>query len=77
MIWVIAALAVVILLPLALLKLRKPEPSLDPESAMQASVELHRIRRQLDVAYTRSELRRDADLLERRISKILDRGDGA
>jgi hypothetical protein len=72
----IAALAIAILLPLALLKSRKPEPPLDPESVMQAGVELHRIRRQLDVAYTRSELRRDGDLLERRIFKTLDSDDG-
>ncbi len=76
MTWVIVALAIaVLLLALALLKPRKPEPPVDPESVMQAAVELHRIRRDIDVAHTKSELRRDAGLLEHRMVEILDSND--
>jgi hypothetical protein len=76
MIWVIVALAIaVLLLALTLLKPRKPVLPLDPESVMQAAVELHRIRRDLDVAYTKCELRRDAGLLEHRIVEIIDSDD--
>jgi hypothetical protein len=76
MIWVAVALAIaVVLLALTLLKPRKPEPPLDPETVMQAAVELHRIRRDLDVAYTKSEQRRDAGLLEHRIIEIIDSND--
>ncbi len=76
MTWVIVALTIaVLLLAFAQLKPRKPEPPLDPESVMKAAVELHRIRRQLDVAYAKSEQRRDAGLLEHRIVEILDSDD--
>lgn len=72
MTWLIAALTIaVILFALVLLKPRKPEPPLDPESVMQAAVELHRIRRDIEVAHTRAELRRDADVLEHRIVEII------
>jgi len=72
MIWLIVALTIaVLLLALVLLKPRKPEPPLDPESVMRAAVELHRIRRDLDVAYTKAELRRDANALEHRIVEVI------
>jgi hypothetical protein len=72
MIWLIVALTIaVLLLALVLLKARKPEPPLDPESVMQAAFELHRIRCDFDVAYTKAELRRDADVLARRIVEII------
>lgn len=72
MTWVIVALAVAaLLLALVLLKPRKPESPLDPESVTQAAIELHRIRRDLDVAWTKSQLRRDADALEHRIIEII------
>lgn len=73
MIWLIGVLSIAILVLVAyLLWPRSPEPPLDPESAMKAAVELHRIRRDLDVAYAKTEQRRDAGLLEHRIIKILD-----
>lgn len=78
MIWLVGGLGIVILiLVLALLWQRNPEPPLDPEAAMKAAVELHRIRRDLAVAYTKSEQRRDASLLEHRIVEIIDNDDGA
>lgn len=74
MIWLIGALAFVILvLAACLLRSRDPEP-LDPEATMKAAVELHRIRRDLDVSYTKSEQRRDASLVEHRIVEIIDGG---
>ena len=77
MIWLIGALGLaVLLLMLGLLWSRNPEPPLDPEDAMKAAVELHRIRRDLDVAWAKSEIRRDAGLLEHRIGEILDSDDG-
>jgi hypothetical protein len=76
MTWLVVVLTVaVVLLALALFGSRKPEQPLDPDSVMQAAVELHRIRRDLDVAYTKSQLRRDADALEHRIVETLDRYD--
>lgn len=73
MIWLIGALGLaVLLLMLGLLWSRNPEPPLDPEDAMKAAVELHRIRRDLDVACTKSEIRRDAGLLEHQIVEIVD-----
>jgi hypothetical protein len=77
MIWVIVgSVAVVFLLVLVLRRPRRAEPPLDPESVMQSAVELYRIRRRLDVAYTKAEQRRDAEQLRRRIGQILD-DDGA
>jgi hypothetical protein len=72
MIWLIALVAAVSLLAFALLRSRSSAPPLDPEAAMKAAVELHRIRRDLDTAYTKSEQRRDAGLLEHRIVEIID-----
>jgi hypothetical protein len=54
---------------------REAAPPLDPEAAMRASIELHRIRRRLDVDWARTELRRDADLLEHRIIEVVDSDD--
>jgi hypothetical protein len=47
----------------------------DPEQAMKAAVELHRIRRNLDVAWTKSEQRREGAALRREIAEALDRDD--
>jgi hypothetical protein len=52
-----------------------PPPLLDPEEATQISIELHAIRRRLDTAWTRSELRRDAARLRREIAKELNLDD--
>jgi hypothetical protein len=77
-IWLAGVLGVVILVLVAcLFGRRNPEPPLDPEATMQAAVELHRIRRDLDVAYLKSEQRRDASLVEHRIIEIIDGGDGS
>jgi hypothetical protein len=54
---------------------RRPEPPLDPESLLQAAIELHRIGRRLDVDWTKYELRRDADRLEHRIVELTDEHD--
>jgi hypothetical protein len=77
MTWLIEPLIVVVLLLVLLLavvvfKPRRPEAPVDPEQAMQAAVELHRIGRQLDVAYTKSEQRRNSSRLRREIGDALD-----
>jgi hypothetical protein len=75
-IWIAGGLAIVILVLVAyLLRSRSPEPPLDPEATMEAAVELHRIGRDLDVAYTKSEQRRDASVVEHRIVEIIDGSD--
>jgi len=50
-----------------------PERSddIDPEQAMKAAIELHRIRRNLDVARIRSEQRRGGARLRRDIAETL------
>jgi hypothetical protein len=50
-----------------------PMPSdIDPEQEMRAAMELHRIRRNLDVAWTRSEQRREGAALRREIRRALE-----
>jgi membrane protein involved in colicin uptake len=44
----------------------------DPEKVVQAAVELHRIRRRLDLADLRHRQRRDAAQLKREIADALD-----
>lgn len=44
----------------------------DPEQEMKAALELHRIRRNLDVAWTKSEQRRAGAALRRDIKKALE-----
>lgn len=53
---------------------KKPE-TVSPEAAMQAAVELHRIRRRLDVAHIKTEQRRDSSRLRREIGEVLDGDD--
>lgn len=72
MIWVAALAVATLFLTLALLRFRNPEPPLDPEDVMKTAVELHRIRRDIDVAWAKSEIRRDAGLLEHRIVEAID-----
>lgn len=43
----------------------------DPEQALKAAVELHRIRRTLDTAWAKSEQRRDGAALRRDIAKAM------
>jgi hypothetical protein len=45
---------------------------LDPEAEAEAAVELHRIRRNLDVSFTKTEQRRGAEQVQRRIAEALD-----
>lgn len=76
--WLVAGVVIcvlVLLLVVVVLRPRKPEAPLDPEAVMRAAVELHRIGRELDVNWTKAELRRDADVLEHRIVEIIDSDD--
>jgi hypothetical protein len=49
-----------------------PPTPVDPEQAVRAAVELHRIRRNLDVAWSKSEQRREGAALRREIAVALD-----
>jgi hypothetical protein len=49
---------------------------IDPEQAMKAAVELHRIRRNLDVAWMRSEQRRETAALRREIGEVMKEPEG-
>ena len=51
---------------------RRETPPPDPEQEMEAAVELHRIRRNLDVSWTKSEQRRAGAALRREIKKALE-----
>jgi hypothetical protein len=48
-----------------------PPTDVDPEQAVKAAVELHRIRRGLDAAWTKSEQRREGATLRRDIAEAL------
>ena len=51
-----------------------PEP-IDPEAEMRAAVELHRIRRNLDASWTKTQQRQDGEALRREIRAALDESD--
>jgi hypothetical protein len=73
MTWLIGLLvAVALLLSVVAFRPRRPEAPLDPETAVQTAIELHRIHRQLDVAEIRSEQRRGVSRLRREIGDALD-----
>jgi hypothetical protein len=67
-------LAVLVVLLLGVLIRRMsdhPAPDADPQDTMNAAVELHAIRRRLDVAFVRSELRSSSAALRREIDADL------
>jgi hypothetical protein len=45
------------------------KPLLDPEAELRAAVDLRRIRRNLDVSLTKTEQRREAERVRRRIGE--------
>jgi predicted negative regulator of RcsB-dependent stress response len=47
-------------------------PDVDPEQAIKAAVELHAIHRRLDVAWTKTEQRREGTALRREIAEALN-----
>lgn len=56
---------------------RSDVPSaVDSERTMRVGVELHGVRRRLDVAWTRSQLHRDADAARREIADLLQTMEG-
>jgi len=78
MAWLVLA-ALLLALVLAV-NLKRPSPSassedVDPEQAMKAAVELHRIRRRFDVSWTRSQQRREAARVRREIAEAFEGGD--
>jgi hypothetical protein len=72
MTWLVLLLVVGALVAVVVLKERRPVEPLDPEEIVRAAVELHAIRRRLDVAWTKSELRQDSARLRRGITEALD-----
>ena len=48
-----------------------PPGPVDPEQAMKAAAELHRIRRNLDASWTKTEQRREGAALRRDIAEVL------
>jgi hypothetical protein len=56
---------------IVLMRENQPTPPVDPEQAVKAAVELHRIRRRLDAAWTKSEQRRDSARLRWDIAEAL------
>lgn len=57
----------------------EPDPSpraVNPEQAVKAAVELHRIRRRFDASWTRSQQRRDAARVKREIAEAFKGDDG-
>jgi hypothetical protein len=69
MIWVIVAI-VVVLLVVWLWSGERP-PEIDPEDTTQAALELHAIKRRMEAAETRHELRRDGARLRRELAEEL------
>lgn len=59
----------------AYLRRRPADAPIDPETMTRAAIELHRIRRQLDAGYLKSEQRQDAFRLRREIRDALDGDD--
>jgi hypothetical protein len=67
---------VVVLLVIACLIWKASAPPnvsepVDPEQALKAALTLHRIRRNLDTAWTKQEQRRDGTRLRREIAEVL------
>ena len=52
-----------------------PPPPTDPEAEMRAAVELHRIRRDLETRWTKTEQRQEAERVRRQIANALDEAD--
>ena len=66
MIWLIVILVLVILVLVWHISMHADQPAWD-ESSYRAAVGLHAIRRRLEVAQVKSELRRDAATLRREL----------
>lgn len=47
------------------------QPDVDPEQAIKAAIELHRIRTRLDVAWTKTEQRQGSARLRREIAEAM------
>jgi|GEM_PF-1805032 len=76
MVWVILILVLIVGLFIGYLIWITSEPDappldVDPEQAIKAAIELHKIRSRLDVAWTKSEQRREGAHLRREISEAL------
>jgi hypothetical protein len=73
MIWVVLLLLATVLMLLIRWKAGRDVPAepVDPEQAMKAAIELHAIRRRLDVAWTKTEQRQNASRLRREMTEAL------
>jgi hypothetical protein len=70
MIWIVPLLLVVCGVAVIAVK-RQPPPEIDPEEATRAAVDLYAIRSRLDVAWMRTELRREGTRLRRMMAEEL------
>jgi hypothetical protein len=70
---VVAAMLLVLVF---VLESREASPPPDPEAEARAAVELHRIRRGLDVVFLKTEQRQDMSRLRRDIGRALDDSNG-
>jgi hypothetical protein len=79
MVWVILVLIVVGLGAYLIWKHSEPSTPptpVDPEQAVKAAIELHRIRSNFDVSWIKSQQRREAARLRREIAEVLKPGEG-
>lgn len=72
MIWLLLLLLILCCLAIAAVRRRQPPQEIDAEEATRAAVELYTIRSRLDVAWMRTELRREATHLRRVMAEELD-----
>ena len=72
MIWLAVISVLLVIFVLVLFQDWQSKNPVSPEAAMHAAVELHRIRRQLDVTELKSEQRGDTSRLRREIQDALD-----
>lgn len=72
---VLMAVAVVVAAVLGYLVWKRSEPcgtpDVDPENAVRAALELHKIRSRLDASLIKTEQRQDAARLRRQLAEIL------
>jgi hypothetical protein len=75
MIWLVLLLLAVCGVAVISVKRQQPPPEIDPEEASRAAVDLYAIRSRLDVAWMRTELRREGTRLRRMMAEELDEGE--
>lgn len=79
MIWAVLVLIAAAVVGYLIWKHSEPSaaaaPDVDPEQAVKAAIELHRIRSNFDVSWIKSQQRREAARLRREIAEVLRQGE--